>query len=124
MKLIGYHKKRKNPPDCSLIDEVIAVDYFSELTGDFCVDLNNGTLIKDIRQFITDDKNIIGYYGDYIDSNGFYCLNTQFPSMRSVYPGIILSCQFLKNWDGKDLNEAMNGKIVRYLPFAFYQATK
>ncbi len=123
MKLIGYHKREK-AVKCDFVDEVIVAEKFSELSGDFCIDLNNGIIIKDIREQITNDPNVIGYYGDYIDSNGFYCVNTQFPSMRGVYPGIILSSAFLKNWDGSDLTTALNGKLVRYLPFAFYQAVK
>ena len=123
MLLTGYHKIG-NPPNYEFVDNVVQISNFSEIDGDFAVDLTSGRLILDIRPYLTDDTNVIGYYGDYIDVNGFYCISNTFPSLRGVYPGIILSTKFLKSWNGTDLNKGLSGKIVRYLPFAFFQATK
>lgn len=121
--LTGYHKIG-NPPSYEFVDRVAQIKNFQEIDGDFAVDLTSGRLIMDIRPYLKDDKNVVGYYGDYIDSNGFYCISNTFPSLRGVYPGIILSTDFLKKWDGKDFGKSLSGKIVRYLPFAFFQATK
>lgn len=123
MKIIGY-SLRPNPPKTSpFLDEVVALYQYSDLGGDYAIDITLGELTQDPRKWLDGG---VAYYGDYYDQNGMYCLHSLFPyrkkSIRTIYPGIIYKTSVLAECKTKNpLEEICANNIIHYVPSPFFR---
>lgn len=122
MKIIALTQNNSSPYPCitsvnqelfqQIANQQIDFDY------DFAIDLRNGSLLKDPETFLDKDENVSAYYGDFLDKNGHYIFQTSFPSVRNIYPGIIIS----KEYVGMKLEDFCKKSIVRYVPELIFRS--
>jgi hypothetical protein len=114
MKIIGYTFPDKSAKSREFVDEVVVIKDYSELDGDYAIDLSYGSLDIDIRPYLKGDG---AYYGDYYDQYGNYSLHSQFPSVRTTYPGIVYKVSLLKECETKNpLEEIAKVDVISYIP--------
>jgi len=120
MKLIGYTNNEIN--NSEFLDEVIKFTDFADITGDYAVDVSAGELIYNVKSWIYNHKDVGAFYGDFIDKDGNYCLHSMFPSIRTMYPGIIYKSELLhKCVTSNPLEEIGKAHIISYIPIAIFR---
>lgn len=114
MKIIGYTLKDNPPQSSPFLDEVVKFTSYSDLDCDYAIDITVGELSEDPRPWI---KEAGAYYGDFFDANGNYSLHSMFPSIRTVYPGIIYKADILAECTTSNpLEEIAKQNIISYIP--------
>jgi hypothetical protein len=114
MKIIGYTFRDKAPKTSPFVDEVVILKEYSELQGDYAIDITLGELAEDPRPWL---KDAAAYYGDYFDQYGTYSLHSMFPSIRTTYPGMIYKTSLLVECKTKNpLEEICKNNTISYIP--------
>ena len=124
MKIIGYFTTESHTGPQDFVDEVVPFTKFSEVGGDFAIDITKVYLREDPRPFLNCNDHVAAWYSDYYDQDGNYSLHSLFPSFRTVYPGIIYRSSFLRECvTVNPLEELAKLKIISYIPKAIVGIT-
>ena len=113
---------RDNPPKTSpFVDEVVKLCKYSDLDCDYAIDITLGQLEEDPRKWLNGAG---AYYGDYYDQNGIYSLHCMFPSIRTVYPGILYKGSLLAECKTMNpIEEICKNNIISYVPRPIFRIT-
>jgi hypothetical protein len=116
MKIIGYFTN-DTPPERHYLDEIVKFTSFSDMSGDVAIDITNVDLLFDPRPFLKISNSIGAWYGDFLDHNGNYCIHGIFPSIKTVYPGLLFNLSVVSSLRSNNvLSEIANSHIVSYIP--------
>lgn len=122
MKIIGVIKAHQTHN--GLVETIQEEEFKKILSGeserdfDFAINLISGDLLKDPMEFISDDENIGAYYGDFLDKNDHYIMQTSYPSVRGGYPGIIIAKKFI----GMTTQAISKQSLIRYIPELIFRS--
>jgi hypothetical protein len=123
MSLIGYSSNKTH--NAEFLDEVVEFSGYASLHGDYLVDVSNGVITADIKKWLCTNTNVGAFYGDFVDSNGSYSLHSLFPSVRTMYPGIIYKGDLLRQCTTSNpLEEIAKTHIISYIPEPFFRITE
>lgn len=116
-KIIGYFTSESEPSGSRLyLDEVVKFTNFAEVQGDFAIDITGVRLRADPRPYLNMLDDFAAFYSDFIDKEN-YCLHSMFPSIRTIYPGIIYRSCFLQACTtANPLEELAKYKLISYIP--------
>lgn len=123
MSLIGYSVNKTR--NSEFLDEVVEFSEYANLPGDYIVDVSNGVITADIEKWLCSNSNVGAFYGDFVDGEGNYSLHSLFPSVRTIYPGIIYRGDLLRQCTTSNpLEEIAKTHIISYIPEAFFRITE
>lgn len=123
MRIIGYSLRDNLPKSSPFLDDIVLLGRYSDLSGDYAIDITLGELTEDPRKWL---KGGSAYYGDYYDQNGMYCLHSLFPyrkqSIRTIYPGILYKISVLAECKTDNpLEEICRNNIIHYVPSPIFR---